>query len=563
MITIGRRETATKHRSLSLWAPVIMEPSDLSLRSAMPRRSPAVFQRGISLIAAAICWASPASHASATSLYGLVVGINLYDLPGNNLDGAVSDAVDIAQALHKAGALDVKVLTDREATKDNIQAGWFDLVSRASPGDTIVFSYAGHGSQEPAPPGWHEPSGKSDNFILGGYQPEGPRSGERIVSYEVYRWLKAADDKGINTVFVADSCHSGTMYRSTGRAVRYRTGNFPVPNAESDLLPPPDPSLANLNQNLFRSVTFVGATQDDRLDPEVTIDGQIRGALSWAFSRGLEGAGDLNGDGQISQQELLAYIVPTVETLAEQQQTPSVLPLRAQTRAILPSARRGSTALISTPDQTLVRLFIEGGTPTNLPKIAGLAIVGDEKQADLIWNRKAGTVDHRIGGRVAEGIDDGNIAAVLSKWTALAFIKAAAAADPVTLALPTGNQVYKRGEEFDVTLTGARYPYLTMFNLPPDGHVEFYVPKDDAEKVTDWRAKPFLQRFRVQDPPFGAEHLVAILTEEPAVALHEALTQMSNTDQAAGLSALLSTVLAGRSFQAGVVAIYTKGDQIN
>ena len=94
-------------------------------------------------------------------------------------------------------------------------------------------------------------------------------------------------------------------------------------------LPPPDPSLANLNQNLFRSVTFVGATQDDRLDPEVTIDGQIRGALSWAFSRGLEGAGDLNGDGQISQQELLAYIVPTVETLAERQQTPSVLPLRA------------------------------------------------------------------------------------------------------------------------------------------------------------------------------------------------------------------------------------------
>jgi hypothetical protein len=84
--------------------------------------------------------------------------------------------------------------------------------------------------------------------------------------------------------------------------------------------------------------------------------------------------------------------------------------------------------------------------------------MGDEKQADLIWNRKAGTVDHRIGGRVAEGIDDGNIAAVLSKWTALAFIKAAAAADPIALALPTGNQVHRRGEEFDVTLTGARYP---------------------------------------------------------------------------------------------------------
>jgi hypothetical protein len=62
----------------------------------------------------------------------------------------------------------------------------------------------------------------------------------------------------------------------------------------------------------------------------VTIDGKKRGALSWAFARALEGRADKDGDGQVSELELLGYVVPAVHAQVESQQTPQVLPLRAR-----------------------------------------------------------------------------------------------------------------------------------------------------------------------------------------------------------------------------------------
>ena len=55
----------------------------------------------------------------------------------------------------------------------------------------------------------------------------------------------------------------------------------------------------------------------------------------------------------------------------------------------------------------------------------------------------------------------------------------------------------------------------------------------------------------------GAEHMVAILTDQPATALHEALKSMATADRAGGLAALLRSTLAETPFQAGVLSIYT------
>ena len=255
----------------------------------------------------------------------------------------VPAGTNIAQAMKRAGG-QVVLLTNALATRAAIERTWFDLVTRAKPGDTLVFSFAGHGSQEPQPPGWHEPNGKSDNFLLGGYTGTGPGARERIVDYEMYQWLKAADDKNVNVVFIADSCHSGTMFRSVGaNPPRYRTGKFPDPTLAGDLLKLPDPALANVKEDDFKNVTFVGATQDHMVTPELTIGGEKRGALSWAFSRAIEGAADTNKDGQLSQQEMLAYIIPTVTTQSENQQVPSMLPLRADQRAIMRSVAGSAT----------------------------------------------------------------------------------------------------------------------------------------------------------------------------------------------------------------------------
>ena len=116
-----------------------------------------------------------AGPAKAGELYGLTVGIDDYIGTVNDLDGAVNDAKDVANSLNEAGAKEVVRLLNDDASKDRIVAAWERLVAKAQPGDTIVFSYAGHGGQEPEPPGRHdEADGLNENFLLGHFEATGP-----------------------------------------------------------------------------------------------------------------------------------------------------------------------------------------------------------------------------------------------------------------------------------------------------------------------------------------------------------------------------------------------------
>ena len=187
------------------------------------------------------------------------------------------------------------------------------------------------------------------------------------------------------------------------------------------------------------------------LTPELMIDGKPHGALSWAFARAVRGDADRNRDGHLSQQELLAYLVPTVQAEAENQQIPGILPLRPNVKPIMRSIAGGDDAAIAPDgDGDVSRSSSAAARRPTSPRSPASTIIEDESSADLVWDRDAGTVTHRIGGRVADGVDDSSIVAVLSKWSALAFIKANTARDPVTMSVPTGNQTYHRRPAFRV-----------------------------------------------------------------------------------------------------------------
>ncbi len=505
-----------------------------------------------SLFAAAVFVAEPATAAT----YGLNIGINDYIGRSNDLHGAVNDAEDIANALQESGAVEVILLTDNDATKAAITAAWLHLVDIAMPGDTIVFSYAGHGAQEPEPPGRHgEPDGLNEAFILGGYQSIGDASSERIVDDEIFAWLQMAEDKGVEVIFVADSCFSGTMYRDiAGPPLTYRTAEFAPPDDPYSVALP-DQQFATIEETDFQHVTFIGATQEDKLDPELTIDGVPRGALSWAFARALEGAADTDGDMALTQHELLAYLVPAVEVKAQNQQTPSILPLSPVAKPLIHLGRTGQAAAVVAPE-TLLRVAIRGdGT---IPEMAGVVLIDNEAAADLIWNPAAGWVEHRVGGRVAEDIGPGEIGGVLAKWAALSFIDDLATRQPFDMSLVGGNQTRVPGDVITIMMSGSTHRYLTLFNLPPNGRVELLFPLNAAEAAEDWTNRQTEQlRLRVDRPPYGAEHLVAILTDEPPLALQAALQQMEDHDDPSGLAAVLTSLLAGQNVQAGVLGIYT------
>ena len=523
------------------------------------------------LVTLVLTFAVPTVAHAKGDLYGFVVGINDYLGTANDLAGSVNDAEDIAGALRAAKAKKVVKFIDQAGTKFNIERAFLKLVADAKEGDTIVFSYSGHGSQEPEPAGRNgEADGKNENFLLSGYTTKGPGTKERIVDDEIYAWLKKADDKGVNVVFIADSCHSGTMNRSVRNdVVRYRTADFGAITDDELTFPPPE--SAKIEDGVLSHVTFIGATTDDKLTPEVKIEGRWRGALSWSMARAIEGRADRDANGSVDQFELVGYIVPAVASWVESQQTPQVVPLRPEKVALFPvdpdaasklvvaSAETGVTGVIREAETDPLTVAVEGGDAKPAEGVAFTEITAEAASADLIWNRETGTVAHRIGGEVASGVDEATIKPILAKFAVLKWLKVNAALDPVNAGLASGDKRYPPGDTVEIAVTGAKQPYLTMFNMPPDGRVEYFYPSpsnpDEAEK--DWRDNTLKERFKVDHPPYGAEHLVSIFTDRPVPELHAVLAAMKSAEDASGLQSVLEQVLSKHPFQVGVIDIYT------
>ncbi|MEL6518876.1 MAG: caspase family protein [Pseudomonadota bacterium] len=144
---------------------------------------------------------------SATRTFGLVIGIDDYDHI-SDLDGAVNDALDIADALTGIGA-EVTMLLNHDASREAILSTWRSLADKVGPGDRLVVSYAGHGSNEPEHYPGNEDDGRDETLILSGFSPYGTDAGERIRDDEIAELIALTPDTQI--IIVADACHSGTL----------------------------------------------------------------------------------------------------------------------------------------------------------------------------------------------------------------------------------------------------------------------------------------------------------------------------------------------------------------
>jgi len=80
----------------------------------------------------------------------LVVGINKYQMSGNDLSGCVNDAEDVYELLVNEYGFErdnVRLLTDERATKENIKSRLTWLVAETKKDDTAVYYHSGHGTQ--------------------------------------------------------------------------------------------------------------------------------------------------------------------------------------------------------------------------------------------------------------------------------------------------------------------------------------------------------------------------------------------------------------------------------
>jgi metacaspase-1 len=151
----------------------------------------------------------------------LLVGINDYPGSSNDLAGCVNDTANLRDLLTKEFGFEagnIRVLTNKKASRDAILDGLADLVGKAAGGDTLVFHYSGHGSQVPDEDGDEESDRKDEIICPWDFSWDGCWIADDDLS-DVFAKLA----KDVHLEVLLDCCHSGTGTREIALGKRAGT----------------------------------------------------------------------------------------------------------------------------------------------------------------------------------------------------------------------------------------------------------------------------------------------------------------------------------------------------
>ena len=145
----------------------------------------------------------------------LLVGINAYPNPNNNLRGCINDIVDMEYFIASKNKVyakeNIKTLTDSKATKKGILEHLNWLILGASAGDQILFHYSGHGAQLPSKGHVFEKDGLDE--IICPYDFSDADTTNTAISDKEFTKIFATIPKGVHFVWISDSCHSEDLSR--------------------------------------------------------------------------------------------------------------------------------------------------------------------------------------------------------------------------------------------------------------------------------------------------------------------------------------------------------------
>lgn len=225
------------------------------------------------------------------SSWAIVIGINDY-AKWPRLQYAVNDAQSVRQTLierYGFAADHVILLKDGEATRNNILATFHDRLAHdgLQKNDRVFVFYAGHGATRKLA------SGRDIGYIIPVDADPGETATDAIPMTEIQNIAESLAAKHV--FFVMDACYSGLGL------TRGASGGFLRENAK----------------RVGRQMLTAGGV--DQMVADGGPDGHS--IFTWTLLQGLNGKGDLNGDGLITATELAAYVAPAVSGVS--QQTPA------------------------------------------------------------------------------------------------------------------------------------------------------------------------------------------------------------------------------------------------
>ncbi len=538
-----------------------------AVSSAMRIGGPFVFLIRCAALALALAsFAAPAPAAEDRALRSpaggevraLVIGIDAYRHV-RRLEGAAADARDIEGALRGAGAHDVTALIDDQVSRAAVLAAVQALIARSGPRDLVILSLAGHGAQEPERVVGSHPDGLEDVFILPGFAPTPEGSQERIFASEFNHLIKQFEGRGARVLFVADTCYGGGMAREVDpRAGEMSFRQVPTYRLTVDLLTPiattSDEMLSALD---FERTAFLAAVDRKTKSPEVRIPGVpgLRGALSYAIARAIEGGADTDGDGRTTAKELFSNVRQVVYQLSDQRQnivTTTAPNVDLTTDVVFETTRAVNLAAaptISAPAEPTADAAADTERPVRIASLdgksaafAGLTrreaafeIVRPADHPDLIWD----PASHDVvawGDVIAYRVEMRDLPSVIDRAAAIRALKQIAIKVPQSLRVIPDDALHHTDKPVELEVSDLAGRALILFNIASDGTVQLLYPiASDSPMV----AKPAV-RFPVRvRSPFGSDQLVAVTSRARMPALEQALQQLDRKRAALQMVAAL------------------------
>lgn len=214
----------------------------------------------------------------ATTRWALLIGINEHSTSVRDNYGSAQDAIDLREFLIAKGWRDdhIVLMTDLDATRDNIVAGMSWLTQKTNADSVAIFHYSGHSKK------WYDQDHDGDGEITD----EGlwPSDGRFIVDSEMVARLR--------------NVTAGKFWISIGAC-----------NAEGFN----DPGLAREG----RLLTF-SSTEAEKSYEDPSVNNSVYGY--YLFEEGLkQGFGDTNGDRLLTVEETIAFAAPRAHRRTEGQ----------------------------------------------------------------------------------------------------------------------------------------------------------------------------------------------------------------------------------------------------
>lgn len=524
------------------------------------------------------------------AIRGLIIGIDAYEHV-RQLKGSVADARDIDGSLRSMGTSDITTLVDGQANRVNILQNISSLVQRTKANDLIILSIAGHGAQEPETVKGSEPDGMQDVFLLPGFEPTPDGSRQRILGSEFNHFIRQFELRGARVLFVADTCHGGGMAREIDpRAAEMSFRQVPHYTLPVDKLVPVTNEADPVTDLDLDHTAFLAAVDRYTKAPEVKIPGieGLRGALSYAIARALEGGADADHDGKVTLKELFANVRQVVYQLSDQRQnvvtktspgqspdkdvvfqlTRGLPPAPSQPAATQPapttsvvanaSQNRDPSPAESVPARSALPIRVaalDGGTnyfAKLTSRDATIEIVRPIDDPDIIWDPKSRDVIS-WGDVIAYKVDQGDLATVIDRTAAIRELKKIATKAPQSVRVGPDDAKYHNEQVVQIELSDLAGRALVLFDISGDGTIQMLYPigSDDALRHEASLQLPL----RVREP-FGAEQVVAITSTERMIGLEQGLLQL-NLRKAPGQLIKIMTKLLPSDARIGSIGFYT------